>query len=250
MRIVGIIPARYESSRFPGKPLINIQGKTMIQRVYEQTLKVKALHKVMVATDDKRIYEHVESFKGNAMFTGSDHQSGTDRCREAADKEKLQDEDVIINIQGDEPFIAPEQIEKLCNYFKNKNLDEPSIATLVKEIDSNDILNNENKPKVVLSQQQQAIYFSRHAIPYQKNAPKSAWIKNHTYYSHIGIYGYTFHTLKKITALSPTPLEMAESLEQLRWLEHHIPIKALLTKYDTKSIDTPEDLQSLLEELR
>jgi 3-deoxy-manno-octulosonate cytidylyltransferase (CMP-KDO synthetase) len=242
MSIAGIIPARYASSRFPGKPLANIQGKSMIQRVYEQVSEA-GLDKVLVATDDRRILEHVQAFGGESVMTSPEHQSGTDRCYEAFCL-LPNDYDYIINIQGDEPFVQPLQIKTLASCFSNP---DTQIATLIKKITVPEELFNPNTPKVVVDQMGQAIYFSRHPIPYCRQAEASGWLQRHEYYKHIGIYGYRADILAAITRLPPSPLEKAESLEQLRWLDHRYRITTAITDLETFGIDTPEDLDKALQ---
>ncbi|WP_161888340.1 3-deoxy-manno-octulosonate cytidylyltransferase [Pontibacter russatus] len=244
MDAIGIIPARYASTRFPGKPLTNIQGKSMIQRVYEQA-KQADLADVLVATDDERIREHVESFGGKAVMTATHHQSGTDRCFEAY---KLHDVpyEYIINIQGDEPFIRPEQINLVASCFSKP---QTQLATLIKKIHTPEELFNVNAPKVVINQASEALYFSRQPIPYCRNVPNDIWPRQHTYYKHIGIYGYRADILEQITQLPPSALELAESLEQLRWLENGFRITTALTEFETIGIDTPEDLLKVLPHL-
>ncbi|MBC8052340.1 MAG: 3-deoxy-manno-octulosonate cytidylyltransferase [Sphingobacteriaceae bacterium] len=241
MRILGVIPARYASTRFPGKPLVDIHGKSMIERVYEQALKSTKLNEVVVATDDERILLHVNAFGGRAILTSEEHQSGTDRCAETS--EKLPGFDIIINIQGDEPFIDPEQINLLCACFETQ---ETELATLVKKIHSDAELNNPNTPKVILNQNSEAIYFSRTIIPYLRGIEPSQWLNAHTFYKHIGIYGYRAHTLKAITKLVVSTLEKAEALEQLRWIENGYKIKVAVTEIETQAVDTPGDLQNIL----
>ena len=243
MKILGIIPARYASTRFPGKPLADVNGKPMIQRVYEQVKKCKAISDIIVATDDKRIEDTVKKFKGKAAMTSAKHESGTDRCYEALKKTGEKKFDAVINIQGDEPFIIPEQISKICAAFKNKNTE---IATLVKKLGSLHELTNHNAVKVIVNKKKEAIYFSRTAIPYYRGEDFTEWIKMHTYYKHIGIYGYRTDILSEITKLERSPLEIAESLEQLRWIENGYKITAELTEHESISIDTPEDLQNAL----
>lgn len=238
MNILAVIPARYGSTRFPGKPLAIIQGKSMIQRVYEQALKCEALKTVVVATDDHRIEQAVKQFNGRVMMTSVTHQSGTERCAEVA-KSIEDDFDAVINIQGDEPFIAPGQIALLANCLMMESTD---IATLVKRISQETELSNPNTVKVVMDEQQRALYFSRSPIPYYRNIPREQWLANGTFYKHIGIYGYRKHILPEIVKLPPTPLEQAESLEQLRWLAHGFRIQTALTAQESLSIDTPEDL--------
>ncbi len=241
MDILGIIPARYASTRFPGKPLVNIQGKTMIQRVYEQA-RQSGLATVLVATDDERILAEVKRFGGEAILTAAHHQSGTDRCFEAYTRYNIP-HDFIVNIQGDEPFIQPEQINLLTSCFENP---ATQLATLVKPIESPTELFNPNAPKVVINQHQEAIYFSRQPIPYLRGTDEKDWLQKHTYYKHIGIYGYRADILEQITQLPPSPLEKAESLEQLRWLEHGFKITVAVTHLETFGIDTPEDLEKAL----
>lgn len=238
MRTIGIIPARYESSRFPGKPLVDIGGKSMIQRVYEQVKGCASISEVIVATDDARIEEHVRSFAGNVIVTSSTHQSGTDRCAEVVSK--ISGFDVAINIQGDEPFISPLQIELLGNLFQDAATE---IGTLVKKIDNPDDLFNESTPKVVVNSRKEAMYFSRQTIPFQRGAKQSDWINNYTYFKHIGIYGYKVDILKEITKLSMSSYEKAEGLEQLRWLENGYKIKIAETEFDTIAVDHPEDVE-------
>ena len=214
---LGIIPARYASSRFPGKPLVDIGGKPMIQRVYEQAKKV--LKYVVVATDDTRIYDCVKSFGGKVVMTSTEHRSGTDRCYEAMSLQPMA-YDVVINIQGDEPFIHPEQIEALMRCFDN---DQTDIATLVRPFGANATfkeLSNPNTPKVVFDDSKRALLFSRSVIPYQRGIAPEDWSAHYAYYAHVGIYAYRSEVLKAITTLPASVLEKAESLEQLRWLEH------------------------------
>lgn len=240
MRIIGIIPARYDSSRFPGKPLIDIDGMTMIHRVYNQVKHASKISEVIVATDDNRIVEEVRSFAGNVVMTSPDHVSGTDRCAEVISNVK--GFDIAINIQGDEPFIDPLQIDLLCSCFENKGVE---IATLIKKISSESELVNPNRPKVVVDKQLNALYFSRHPIPYQQGTDSSQWLNNVYYYAHIGIYGYKVDTLKDLTELPPSSLEKTERLEQLRWLENGYRIATALSDHNNDAIDTPEDLVQL-----
>ena len=245
MKFIGIIPARYQSTRFPGKPLALINGKPMIQWVYERS--AEALREVWVATDNQQILDTVESFGGYATMTSSDHRSGTDRCAEAALKLSSDiDFDVVVNIQGDEPFIQPEQIRKLMACFKS----ETEIATLVRKISDLDELTDPNKPKVVLGVNSDALYFSRAAIPYTRDYEMGRWLEEANYWGHIGIYAYRKDILQKITRLLPGTLEKAESLEQLRWLENGFRIKVAETEYHSYGIDTPEDLQRALKLFR
>jgi 3-deoxy-manno-octulosonate cytidylyltransferase (CMP-KDO synthetase) len=245
MKIVGIIPARFASTRFPGKPLAMIGGKSMIERVYTQAKKSASLSDVIVATDHDGIAEDVERFGGKVCLTSPDHPSGTDRCAEVVEKLALTC-DAVINIQGDEPFIDPTQIDLLCSCFNDP---ETELATLIKEIKDENILRNPNAPKVVVDHSGFAIYFSRQAIPFIR-ASDTDWLKQHTFYQHIGIYGYRPDVLRKITALPPSRLERAEALEQLRWLENGFRIKTAVTSYESIAIDTPADLERLLQENR
>ncbi len=241
MNIVGIIPARFQSTRFPGKPLIDIGGKSMIQRVYEQSKKSTSLADVVVATDDERIEQHIKTFGGNVVMTNKNHQSGTDRCFEAIQKFSSS-VDVIINIQGDEPFIHPEQIDLVASCFDSNSV---QIATLVKKISMNEELFDANTPKVLFNKNKEAIYFSRQTIPYIRGKEQTGWLKQFTFYKHIGIYGYTTKVLKEITALKQSPLELAEALEQLRWIENGYKIKVEITELESVAIDTPDDLKKL-----
>ena len=240
MKILGIIPARYASTRFPGKPLVDIAGKSMTQRVYEQAKKCTHLTEVIVATDDERIFKHVIAFGGIAIMTSPDHQSGTDRCAEVA--LQYPQYDVIINIQGDEPYIDPEQISKLAACFNNT---ETQIATLVKKVKSIDELLNPNSPKVVINKLSEAVYFSRSPLPHIRGQEQENWLDYYTYFKHIGIYGYRADILQQITKLPVSPLEKAESLEQLRWIENGYRIKIAETELETYSVDTPGDLLNL-----
>ena len=241
MNILGIIPARYASSRFPGKPLVDIAGKSMIQRVYEQAKKCVDLAEVIVATDDVRIYDHVINFSGVAVMTADTHQSGTDRCAEVASQHPQYN--VIINIQGDEPYIDPEQISKLVYCFNNPATE---IATLVKKVKSIDELINPNSPKVVINKLSEAVYFSRSPLPHIRGQEQENWLDYYTYFKHIGIYGYRADILQEITKLPVSSLEKAESLEQLRWIENGYRIKVAETELETYAVDTPEDLQKLI----
>ncbi|MEJ7693523.1 3-deoxy-manno-octulosonate cytidylyltransferase [Daejeonella sp.] len=245
MKILGIIPARFASSRFPGKPLADIAGKSMIRRVYEQCRKSSSLHKVIVATDDQRILDHVKSFGGDVVMTSEDHVSGTDRCNEVASQ--FPEFDICINIQGDEPLIDPLQIDLVCQCFMVKDVE---LATLVKKITITDELFNPNTPKVIFNKDMEAIYFSRNTIPFLRNSVQDNWLKDHTYYKHIGIYGYRTSTLAEITRLEMSALEKAEALEQLRWVENGYKIKVAVTDKESQAIDTPEDLKKLLSHLK
>lgn len=248
MKFIGIIPARYASTRFPGKPLADMAGKPMIQRVYEQVQ--SELDAVYVATDDTRIEAAVRAFGGNVVMTSDQHRSGTDRCYEAYCKIGNGYE-TVINIQGDEPFIHPEQIRTLKACFTDENV---QIATLVKPFRPDDdfetALFNANSPKVVLNKDSEAMYFSRSIIPYMRGKNYQEWLPNHTYYKHIGLYAYQAATLKEITSLPQSTLELVESLEQLRWLENGYKIKVGITQQETIGIDTPEDMEKALVFLR
>lgn len=239
MKFIGIIPARYASTRFPAKPLALLGGKTVIQRVYEQVAGV--LDEAYVATDDERIEQAVKEFGGKVVMTSVNHKSGTDRCYEAYTKVGS-GYDVVVNIQGDEPFIQPSQLEAIKNCFNDPSTD---IATLVKPFTSTDgfeALENVNSPKVVVNKNMNALYFSRSIIPYQRNKDKADWLAGHTYYKHIGLYAYRAEVLKQITSLPQSSLELAESLEQLRWLENGYSIKVGISEVETIGIDTPQDL--------
>lgn len=240
--IVALIPARYASTRFPGKPLADIQGKSMIQRVYEQASRSKLVDEVVVATDDARIAEHVVSFGGKVVITRADHPSGTDRCYEAL---TLLDTpyQYVINIQGDEPFIDPEQIDELAAVLQTG---EVELATQMIAIDSEALLFDRGEVKIVLNTHNEALYFSRMPIPFIKGVPESDWHKHHTYYRHVGMYAYRRDVLEAITKLPVSALEKAESLEQLRWLENGFRIKCVTTKFDSHCIDTPEDIEKVL----
>lgn len=245
MKALGIIPARYASSRFPGKPLVEINGKPMIQRVYEQAKKANSLNEVIVATDDERIIKFVEGFGGKVALTSENHKSGTDRCNEVMEKLQLKnkDFDVVVNIQGDEPYINPEQINQIVSCFTNP---EVNIATLAKRILSPEELFNNNINKVVLDNSNNAIYFSRFAIPFQQNVPMEKWLEKVNYFKHVGIYAYRSTALGEITALKRSKLEVSESLEQLRWLENGYKIRVMETDFESIAVDTPEDLSKFL----
>ena len=247
LKFLAVIPARYASTRFPGKPLARLGGEPVIRYVWKQVTQVFA--DAAVATDDPRIYDAVEAFGGRAVMTSPDHRSGTDRCREAVDK-LGGDPDVIVNVQGDEPFIAPSQLQAIARCFDDPSTD---IATLVKpftEADGLDALENLNSPKVVLGSAGQALYFSRSVIPYLRGVPREEWLPRHTFYKHIGMYAFRRETLYKVTALPQSALERAESLEQLRWLENGFRIRAGISDVETIGIDTPEDLAKAEEFLK
>lgn len=238
--IVGIIPARFASTRFPGKPLADIAGRSMIERVYNQALSASRLDAVAVATDDERIFDHVKNFGGQVFMTSEAHPTGTDRCAEAA--KQFPQADFVINIQGDEPFIRPEQIDLLAQTLEGAE-SKFGIATLVKRIEDPELLWSTNTAKVVFSEAAGAIFFSRQAIPFCRGVAQDNWHLNHTFYKHIGMYGYRADVLQQLAELRPTPLEQAESLEQLRWLEHGFAIKIAECPWETIGIDSPEDLE-------
>lgn len=250
MRYLAIIPARFASSRFPGKPLALLGGKPVVQHVYERVSEV--LDSVWVATDNEAIFQTVKAFGGHAVMTSESHRSGTDRCREALDHISAQTAkageepfDVVINIQGDEPFIAPEQVRALMDCFDDADTE---IATLVKPFSPQDgweALSNPNSPKVVLSKAGYALYFSRSVIPYMRGAEQNEWLASgrQTYYKHIGIYAYRASVLRRISGMEQSLLEQTEKLEQLRWLENGLRIKTAITNIETIGIDTPEDLE-------
>ena len=239
MQYVAIIPARYQSTRFPGKPLAMLGAKPIIQHVYENAL--NAIEQAWVATDDRRIADAVLNFGGKVVMTRNDHQSGTDRCAEAAEKIAEQmDFDVVINIQGDEPFVRREQLDALKGCFSDP---KTQIATLIKKADSSDLF-NPNRPKVVVDSRQNALLFSRSAIPYIRGREPEQWLNYHSFYCHLGMYAYRRSILSEITKLQPSVLELAESLEQLRWLENGYRIKTAITLFESIGIDTPDDLET------
>ncbi len=244
MKTIAVIPARYASTRFPGKPLVNILGKSMIQRVYEQAKKAKTLDDVWVATDNQRIFDHVINFGGQVTMTSKQHQTGTDRCAEVYEQEQL-DCEILLNIQGDEPFIQPEQIDLLVN-FMQKNYAQYHVGTLIKKINSLQLLQNPNLIKVVFNKNNKALYFSRQAIPFQRNYPVENWVDNHQYYKHIGLYAFQAALLPELAKLPPSSLELAESLEQLRWMENGFDIGVVETHLETRSIDTKQDLEEAI----
>lgn len=245
-KVLGVIPSRFASTRFPGKPLAMIGGKTMIERVYNQAKKSIALTRVVVATDDKRIADAVSSFGGEFVMTRDDHPSGTDRCAETL---QLIDGsfDAVVNIQGDEPFIHPGQIDLLCGALCEDGVE---IATLVKPLQYHHELVNPNSPKVIIASNGDALYFSRQPIPFFKGIDFHEWHQHHVYYKHIGIYGYRADVLPRLTRLSQGKLEKAESLEQLRWLENGFRIRTRITEIETIAVDTPDDLQAAQDYLR
>ena len=244
MKFIGLIPARYASTRFPGKPLALLNGKPVIQHVYEQAAKV--LDAVYVATDDERIYNKVLAFGGKAVMTSTEHHSGTDRIEEALEKVGG-DFDVVVNIQGDEPFIAQSQIETLCQCFVDK---ATQIATLGKPFECIEAAENPNSPKIVVDNRGYALYFSRSIIPFVRGTERQDWLSKYPFLKHLGIYAYRTNVLKEITKLPQSSLELAESLEQLRWLQNGYHIKVGLTDVETVGIDTPDDLQRAEEFIR
>lgn len=240
-KILGIIPARYASTRFPAKALVNILGKPMIQRVYEQSSKARRLSELLVATDDPRIEDAVHKFGGKVVMTSKEHGSGTERCAEAVKNIGI-DVDYVINIQGDEPFIKPEQIDELASLLDG----ETEIASMVSAVEDYETLYAPSEMKVVLNNMGYALYFSREPIPHVRGKDKSVWLDYHTFYKHVAIYAYRTDVLKSIVQLAPTDLEMSESLEQLRWMQNGYAIKIGITKHKNLSIDTPEDLERAL----
>lgn len=238
MPVLGVIPARYASQRLPAKPLADIGGKTMIQRVYAQASLCPDLDKVVVATDDSRIYDHVLAFGGEAVMTLPTHPSGTDRCAEVA--EQLAGKyDIVLNIQGDEPFLNPVQLSELVQMFAYP---DTQIATLGKKIETLAELLDEKEAKIALDDTQRALYFSRSPVPYLKGIAQEAWLAHGTFYKHIGLYGFRSEVLKQIPSLPVSALERAEGLEQLRWLSHFV-VRVGFTHFETFAIDTPADLE-------
>lgn len=242
--ILGIIPSRYASTRFPGKPLAVISGVSMIERVYRQSEKAVKLDRLIVATDDERIADHVKKFGGEVVMTSPDHPSGTDRCYEALIKTNGKFTHVI-NIQGDEPFIDPGQINLLAEMLQD---DSTEIATLISPVKSDIVLENPAIPKVVVNQKKEALYFSRQSIPYLREINTGEWLNHHPYYKHVGMYGYRSDILGMITKLAPSPLELAEKLEQLRWLENGFTIRCGITEAESYAVDHPEDIPRILKE--
>lgn len=245
MKIIGIIPARYASTRFPGKPLADLGGQSMIERVYKQAKKSVALSKVVVATEHKLIFDHVISFGGDACMTAEHHPSGTDRCYEALTLEK-QTFDYAINIQGDEPFIEPSQIDLLASYLDG----QIQLATLIKKIVTVEQLHSNSEVKVTFNTRHEALYFSRAIIPYLQKVEEKDWLKTYDFYKHVGMYAYRTDILKAITKLGVSPLEKAESLEQLRWMENGYTITVAKTDVETMCVDTPEELEIAKKHLR
>lgn len=247
MKFIGIIPARYASTRFPAKPLALLGGKTVIERVYEQVAGV--LDEAYVATDDERIESAVKAFGGKVVMTSVDHKSGTDRCYEAYTRIGA-GYDVVVNIQGDEPFIQPSQLAAIRNCFDDAATQIATLAKPYTPADGIQSLRNPNSPKVVIDTNKNALYFSRSVIPYLRGTDEDKWLEHHIYYKHIGLYAYRAEVLKEITCLPQSSLELAESLEQLRWLENGYTIKVGITEVETIGIDTPQDLQRAEEFLK
>lgn len=245
MKIIGIIPSRYASTRFPAKSLALIKGKSMIQRVFEQAQQSSALNDVIIATDHQEIYDHVIKFGGSVCMTKPNHVSGTDRCHEALLLQRKK-YDYVINIQGDEPFIQPSQIDLLAGMLDGTT----EIATLAKSIGNEEQLFNPNVVKVVMSHMMEALYFSRSPIPHIRNIPEKDWLGKHTFYKHIGMYAYRSDVLERLSRLEVSPLEKAESLEQLRWLDNGFRIRIAETTTETMGIDTPDDLQKAIQALK
>lgn len=245
MKVLGIIPARYGSTRFPGKPLAMIGRKTMIRRTYEQVLK-SSLDDVVVATDDQRIFDEVLTFGGKAVMTRADHQSGTDRCREALDL-MGGNYNAVVNIQGDEPFIDPKMVDQVTELIRR---DDTCLATLAKKITDPSMIDNPNVVKVVFDVHGDALYFSRHPLPFVRGCERDRWIEKADYFRHIGIYAYKADTLRAIASMPMGRLEQAESLEQLRWLENGLRIRVAVTQCDDSiAIDTPQDLLNIPQEI-
>ena len=240
-KVVAIIPARFASSRFPGKPLVDLGGKPMIQRTYERVKAVEGFDRIVIATDDERIFDAAKVFGAEVMMTSTEHPTGTDRCAEVLGRlgEAV---DYVINIQGDEPFIEPEQLKEVAAGFTTG----APILTLIKKITDQETLFNVNTPKVICDAEGNALYFSRQTIPFLRGVEPSDWLNKHTFYKHIGLYAYRADILPGLSALKPTSLELAESLEQLRWVQNGIRIKAIETQFETLGIDSPEDIEKIL----
>jgi 3-deoxy-manno-octulosonate cytidylyltransferase (CMP-KDO synthetase) len=239
-KVAAIIPARFASTRFPGKPLVDLGGKPMIQRTYERVKAVKGFDRIIIATDDQRIFDAAQGFNAEVMMTSSEHLTGTDRCAEVL--RRLGEEvDYVVNIQGDEPFIEPAQLEEVAAGFSSG----APILTLIKKITDSETLFNVNTPKVVCDEEGNALYFSRQTIPFLRGVEPTDWLNKHTFFKHIGLYAYRADILPGLSALKPTSLELAESLEQLRWIQNGIQIKAMETQFETIGIDSPEDLEKI-----
>jgi len=242
-KVLGIIPARYASTRFPGKPLALIRGKSMIMRVYERAKECSSLSRVIVATDDQRIFSHVSESGGEVMMTSAEHRSGTERIGEAVNLIRAEEPgsvyDLVVNIQGDEPLLNPLQIDEVLKCFSDPSV---QIGTLMKIITEKDELFNPNVVKLVTDRQGRALYFSRSPIPFLRGVPEQQWKDDHPYFKHIGIYAYRTEVLRELVSLPAATLELAESLEQLRWLEHGYRIQVEQTDTESVAVDTPEDL--------
>jgi 3-deoxy-manno-octulosonate cytidylyltransferase (CMP-KDO synthetase) len=243
LKVLGVIPARYASSRFPGKPLAMIGDKSMIQRVYGQVSQCRSFNKILVATDDLRIFDHVKEFGGEVIMTSENHLSGTERIGEVVEASKAQDGrdlfNIIVNIQGDEPLINPEQLLQVISCFSDDSI---QISTLMRTITSTEELFNPAVVKVIVDSNMDALYFSRSVIPYERDLPSQNWAGSGHFNKHVGLYAYRIDVLRKIIRLSPSLLERSESLEQLRWIENGFKIKVMPTEYETISVDRPEDL--------
>ena len=241
MKILGVIPARYNSSRFPGKALADIHGKPMVQRVYEQVMKCESIHHVVVATDDSRIQTVLKELNIPVVMTSENHRSGTERCIEVVEKMNTK-YSAVINIQGDEPFIHPDQIDEVVDLIKLG----AEVASLMRVVSDNEALHSPNAVKVVVDEYNRALYFSRQVVPYLRDVPKKDWLNQHTFYQHVGLYAYRTDALEKIKTLSDNQLEKVESLEQLRWISNGMRISMGVTEHQTHGIDTPEDLEKAL----
>ena len=251
MKILAVIPARYASTRFPGKPLAMLGGESIISRVYHRVRRTEGVDDVVVATDDERICDHVESFceEGAVMMTSENHSSGTERCGEVVERLERQGYhyDVVINVQGDEPFVEPAQLEALIDCFNDPDV---QIATLATSIASTEELLSPNNVKVVFDQNLKALYFSRQPIPFVRDVPVEKWLGHGTYYKHVGIYAFRSQVMEQVCQPVPCPIEQCERLEQLRWLYTGIPITVRLTEHANIGIDTPEDLAIAEKELK
>jgi 3-deoxy-manno-octulosonate cytidylyltransferase (CMP-KDO synthetase) len=245
MKVLGIIPARYASSRFPGKPLVQIKGKSMLQRVYENAVSAGCLSYVTVATDDQRIMEHCHSLNIPCIMTSESHPSGTDRCMEAFEKSGMQ-ADYVLNIQGDEPLLHPLQIKSIVDACSGAE----EILTQFKRCENEDEIFSTGEVKIVMNENREALYFSRSPIPYLHKIPREEWPNQKKHFRHVGMYAYRTDILKWISSLKPSALEMAEGLEQLRWLENGFKIKCVPTEFDSHCVDTPEDLMKILEMIK
>jgi len=244
-KAIAIIPARYASKRFPGKPLIEIAGKTMLKRVFDQVNKFKQLEAIVIATENQEIFEHASTFCDHVFMTNEAHQSGTDRCLEAVQlysEAQSSKPNVVLNIQCDEPFIHPSQIALLYHLFDNETT---QISTIIKKIEKSKELHDSNKVKAIVDLNGNALYFSRQAIPFVRDVHSKNWLENHTFYKHLGLYGYRTSVLEALGNLKTSALENAEKLEQLRWMENGFTIRTAVTERESYSIDTPEDLENL-----